>query len=82
MDNGKAMDIFVSAVDLQRLGLPEDTPQELLKEVISTLQGMTFQSDGEKEIVAKQSRLFRWLDAAASVSTISSSLVQFVKSLG
>jgi len=82
VDNGKALDIYVSAVDLQRLGLPPDTPQELLKEIIFTLQGMPSHSEAEKVAVVKQSQLFNWLGAAASVATVATSLVQFVASLG
>ncbi|MEN9911686.1 MAG: hypothetical protein RI956_130 [Pseudomonadota bacterium] len=75
------MDIYLSAIDLQKLGLPLNTPQELLKEIITTLQGMSSNTEVEKEKVVKQSKLFNWLSAAAAVSTVATSLVQFVASL-
>lgn len=78
IDNGKAIDIYVSAVDLQKLGLPPDTPQELLKEIITTLQGMPFNTAVEKVNAVKQSQLFNWLGAASSASTIATALVEFV----
>lgn len=80
VDNGKALDIYVSAVDLQKLGLPPDTPQELLREIITTLQGMPSHTVVEKVAAVRQSQLFNWLGAAASVSTVATSLVQFVAS--
>lgn len=82
VDNGKAVDIYVSAVDLQRLGLPADVPQELLLGVIATLRSIPFQSKDEKANVVMRSELFNWLGAAASASTIATALVQFVASLG
>lgn len=81
VDNGKAIDIYVSAVDLKKIGLPGNTPQEFLREIISTLQGMPSHSDEDKVEMVKQSRLFNWLGAAASASTIANSLVQFIASL-
>lgn len=82
IDNGKAIDIYVSAVDLQNLGLPPNTPQDLLKEIITTLQSMSSNTEVEKENAVKQSQLFNWLGAASSVSTIATAVVQFVASLG
>lgn len=79
--NGKAMDIYVSAVDLQKLGLPQDTPQEMLKEVISIIQGMLCSSEEEKEAAITKSSLFEWLGAAASTSTLATALIQFCSSL-
>lgn len=79
--NGKALDIYVSAVDLQKLGLPQDTPQEMLKEVISIIQGMPGSSDEEKETAITKSSLFEWLGAAASASTLATALIQFCSSL-
>ncbi|MGE6293731.1 hypothetical protein [Aeromonas media] len=79
--NGKAMDIYVSAVDLQKLGLPQDTPQEMLKEVISIIQGIPGCSQEEKEAAITKSSLFEWLGAAASASTLATALVQFCSSL-
>ena len=80
VDNGKAIDIYVSVVDLQKLGLPNDTPQELLVEIISILQSMPPHFDDEQISVVKKSRLVDWLGAAGSVSTIASSIVQFAAS--
>lgn len=80
--NGKALDIYVSAADLQKLGLPPNTPQDLLKEIIITLQNMPSNTQTEKENSVKQSRLFDWLGAAASASTIATAVVEFVASLG
>lgn len=77
--NGKALDIYVSAADLEHLGLPADTPQEFLEEIISALQSTTDES--EKINVVKESRLFQWLGNAASLSNIATALVQFVRSL-
>lgn len=79
--NGKAIDIYVSATDLQKLGLPDDTPQEMLREVISLMQSMSNSSIAEKEEAITRSPLFEWLGAAASASTLATALVQFFSSI-
>jgi hypothetical protein len=82
VDNSKFLDIYVSAADLQKLGLPPNTPQDLLQEIIIILQKMPSNTQTEKENSVKQSRLFDWLGAASSASTIATAVVEFVASLG
>jgi len=80
-DNGKAMDIYVSASDLRHLGLPENTPQEYLQEVIEILQGQKGQPEEVQMKSIADSSLFKWLGHAASVSSIASGIIAFVQSL-
>ena len=80
--NGKALDIYVSAVDLQKLGLPPDTPQELMQEIIATLQGISAEPAKVKQEAIENSRLFKWLGHAASLATVGTALVQFVTAIG
>ncbi len=79
VNNGIALDIYVSAADIQTLGLPAETPQEFIKEVISALQGTNIES--EKMKVVEESRLFKWIGNTASLSTIATALMQFVGQL-
>ncbi|CAM3885076.1 hypothetical protein [Pseudoalteromonas maricaloris] len=79
--NGKAMDIYVSAADLNQLGLPENTPQEYLQEVIQILQGQKGQSEEVQVAAISDSSLFKWLGHAASVSSIASGIIAFVQRL-
>ena len=79
--NGKAMDIYVSADDLCQLGLPENTPQEYIKEVIQILQGQKGQPEEVQVASISDSSLFKWLGHAASVSSIASGIIAFVQSL-
>lgn len=80
-NNGVAMDIFVSAATLQSLGLPENTPQEYLREVFVLLEQ---EKDKPQEVqlqLASESKLFKWLGNGASIATIFSALIEFVKSM-
>ena len=79
--NGKAMDIFVSKVDLYKLGLPENTPQEYLREVIETLEGLKGHPQDKQIESISDSSLFKWLGHSASVATIGSALISFIQTL-
>lgn len=79
--NGKALDIYVSAADLRHLGLPENTPQEYIQEVIEILRSQKYQPEEVQVESIAESSLFKWLGHAASVSSIGSAIIAFVQSL-
>jgi hypothetical protein len=80
-DNGKAMDIFVSSSDLKTLGLPEDTPQEYIREVLHSLEHQKDLPTEQKLESISNSNLFKWLGHGASVASIGSALITFLQSL-
>lgn len=80
-DNGKAMDIFVSAADLKSLGLPEDTPQEYIKEVLQILDHGKELPKTEQLQSISNSNLFKWLGHGASIASIGSALIAFLQTL-
>lgn len=44
-----------------KMGLPSDTPQDLIVEIIRKLQGMSSNNQKENEEIVKQSKLFSFL---------------------
>jgi len=76
---GKVMDVYVSAVDLPALGLPADTPIDLVQEVIATLQAASSQPLAEQKRLIESSRLWTWLGNAASVATLGPLLMEVAK---
>jgi hypothetical protein len=80
-NNGKAIDIFVPEHKLLELGLPENTPQDLLQEVIQILKQNNAKSDDEKMESILDSNLFKWLGHGASIASIGSALIGFVQTL-
>ncbi len=79
--NGKAIDIYVAATDLLHLGLPENTPQEYMQEIIEILQGQKGQPEEVQIESIADSSLFKWLGHGASVASIASGIISFVQSL-
>jgi len=78
--NGKAIDIFVSASDLKSLGLPENTPQEYIKEVIEILSQVKDNPKEQQLESISDSSLFKWLGHGASVASIGSAIIAFFQS--
>ena len=80
-NNGKAMDIFVSAVDLKLLGLPDNTPQEYIKEVIQILEQKKQLPEAAQLESIENSKLFKWLGHGASIASIGSALITYIQTI-
>jgi hypothetical protein len=80
-DNGKAIDVFVSAADLKSLGLPENTPQEYIKEVLQILSDEKGLPKEQQLQSISSSELFKWLGHGASIASIGSALITFLQTL-
>jgi len=80
-DNGKAMDIFISVADLKSLGLPEDTPQEYIKEVLQILSDKKGITEEEQLQSISDSKLFKWLGYSSSIASIGSAIIAFSQTL-
>ena len=80
--NGKAMDLYVSPQDYAKLGLPHNTPAELLTEAVADQNERASQTHEERLEVIKKSRLFEWLEHSAgfgaSLVTIADAVVKFI----
>lgn len=79
--NGKAMDIYISSADLVNLGLPKNTPQEYIQEVVAILQKQVGAPQKDQIESISNSALFKWLGHGASISTIGSALISFIQTL-
>jgi hypothetical protein len=66
-------DIYVSKPEILKMGLPENTPVELISEAIQIIK-----NHQEKEAVENlsQSNLFSWLGVASNTVTIATPIVQ------
>lgn len=73
-DVNTAFDIYVPENELIRIGLPRDTPQELICEVIRSLQHNENKQD-QVSVIAN-SRLTEWLGIAANAVTIATPFVE------
>lgn len=67
-------DIYVSQEDLRAIGLPEDTPQELIHELLERVK--LEPTDEGKVKVMSSSGLMNWLGVASNMVTIATPLVQ------
>ncbi len=70
--------IYLSSLEKQKMGLPDNTPDELIAEAIQIIK-----SHKEKEAVENlsQSRLFTWLGVASNSVTIATPIVKALFSL-
>ncbi len=66
----KAIELRDSPSLLQSLGLPPDTPIDMLREVLSTLAQSGDGTGERRQEIVKNSRLGKWLGTSANVAQI------------
>lgn len=81
INNQKALDIFSTKSQLEQIGLPEDTPKELLEEVIEIYKAHQNSPLPEQENAISKSKLFSWLGHGASVASIASAIIALLQSI-
>ncbi|WP_145494976.1 hypothetical protein [Yersinia massiliensis] len=76
---GVAIDIYPSSQELRQVGLPENTPKELLAEAIETLKKLQSSTTEEKQAAISKSKLFNWLSNGASIATVTTAVMEMIK---
>ncbi|EGQ7904145.1 hypothetical protein MZJ31_001915 [Vibrio parahaemolyticus] len=73
--NEVGVDIYVSKELASFLSIPENTPQSYIQEVKELLEEHAAKDNAEKEKLLEDSRLFKWLGHASSLSSLASALI-------
>lgn len=77
----KVVDIYESKETiLKALNLPDNTPFEMVTEIIKVLRDNPESSKSVKERVIKKSRLFEWLGVGSDLVTISTPIIAYALS--
>lgn len=77
----KVVDIYESKETiLKALNLPDNTPFEMVTEIIKVFRDNPESSRSVKERVIKRSRLFEWLGVGSDLVTISTPIIAYALS--
>lgn len=77
-DVGEVFNIYDSRGSvLKILNLPENTPVELVAEVVDIIRKNPESSRSVKERIIRKSQLFEWLGASANLVTIATPIIAF-----
>ncbi|MDW2054861.1 hypothetical protein R7Q40_11080 [Vibrio sp. 506] len=73
--NDIGVDVYISSLLVEKLGLPENTPQSYVDEVEKLLKANADQSTPIKMKLLENSTLFKWLGHTSSLITIATALI-------
>ncbi|MBO0197780.1 hypothetical protein R8N45_08320 [Vibrio sp. 1403] len=73
--NDIGVDVYISSLLADKLGLPENTPQSYVDEVEKLLKANADQSTSNKIKLLENSTLFKWLGHTSSLITIATALI-------
>ncbi|EMG7550183.1 hypothetical protein WKW23_12645 [Vibrio alginolyticus] len=73
--NEIGVDVYISSLLSEKLGLPKNTPQCYVDEVEQLLKDNADKSESNKIKLLKDSALFKWLGHTSSAITIATALI-------